>query len=104
MQLQYEILRGLCEGYVHLYIWINPISLFAIISFQTVTSEQMEPRSGLCCVFFHLAQHAAVDGGVVVEQGQTWNLSKKFTPPNVQAKNFTPSISPNFNSFGKKKH
>ena len=29
---------------------------------------------------------------------------KKITPPDFQAKNFTPSISPNFNSFGKKKH
>ena len=27
---------------------------------------------------------------------------KKFTPPYFQAKNFTPSISPNFNSFSKK--
>ena len=33
---------------------------------------------------------------------QTWNLSKKITPPDFQAKNFTPSISPNFNSFNKK--
>ena len=29
---------------------------------------------------------------------------KKFTPPDFRAKNFTPSISPNFNSFSKKKH
>ena len=29
---------------------------------------------------------------------------KKFTLPDFQAKNFTPSISPNFNSFSKKKH
>ena len=29
---------------------------------------------------------------------------QKFTPPDFQAKNFTPSISPNFNSFSKKKH
>jgi len=28
---------------------------------------------------------------------------KKFTPPDFQAKDFTPSISPNFNSFSKKK-
>ena len=27
---------------------------------------------------------------------------KNFTPPDFQAKNFTPSISPNFNSFRKK--
>ena len=27
---------------------------------------------------------------------QTWNLSKKITPPDFQAKNFTPSILPNF--------
>ena len=27
---------------------------------------------------------------------------KKITPPDFQAKNFTPSISPNFNSFSKK--
>ena len=29
---------------------------------------------------------------------------KKFTPPDFQVKNFTPAISPNFNSFSKKKH
>ena len=29
---------------------------------------------------------------------------KNVTPPDFQAKNFTPSISPNFNSFNKKKH
>ena len=29
---------------------------------------------------------------------------QKFTLPDFQAKNFTPSISPNFNSFSKKKH
>ena len=29
---------------------------------------------------------------------------QKFTPPDFQAKHFTPSISPNFNSFSKKKH
>ena len=28
---------------------------------------------------------------------------QNFTPPVFQAKNFTPSISPNFNSFSKKK-
>ena len=28
---------------------------------------------------------------------------KKFTPPDFQAKNFTPSISPNFNSVSGKK-
>ena len=27
---------------------------------------------------------------------------KQFTPPDFQAKNFTPSISPNFNSFSDK--
>ena len=31
-------------------------------------------------------------------------FDKNFTPPDFQAKNFTPSISPNFNSFSKKKH
>ena len=28
---------------------------------------------------------------------------KKFTPPDFHAKNFTPSISPNFNSVSRKK-
>ena len=31
-------------------------------------------------------------------------LVQNFTPSDFQAKNFTPSISPNFNSFSKKKH
>ena len=29
---------------------------------------------------------------------------QNYTPPDFQAKNFTPPISPNFNSFSKKKH
>jgi len=29
---------------------------------------------------------------------------QNFTPQDFQAKNFTPSISPIFNSFSKKKH
>ena len=29
---------------------------------------------------------------------------QNFTPPDFQTKNFTPPISPNFNSFSKKKH
>ena len=29
---------------------------------------------------------------------------QNFTPPDFQVENFTPSISPNFNSFSKKKH
>ena len=28
---------------------------------------------------------------------------KKFKPPDLQAENFTPSTSPNFNSFSKEK-
>ena len=29
---------------------------------------------------------------------------QNFTPPDFQVKNFTPSISPNFNRFSKKQH
>ena len=29
---------------------------------------------------------------------------QNFTPPDFHAKNFTPPILPNFNSFSKKKH
>ena len=29
-------------------------------------------------------------------------IVQNFTPPDVQAKNFTPSISPNFNNFSDK--
>ena len=29
---------------------------------------------------------------------------QNFTPPDFQVKNFTPSISPNFNSFSDKTH
>ena len=31
-------------------------------------------------------------------------IVQKFTPPDFQVKNFTPQISPNFNSPSKKKH
>ena len=36
--------------------------------------------------------------------GADMEFVKNFTPSNFRAKNFTPSISPNFNSFSKKKH
>ena len=38
------------------------------------------------------------------ENGEIYTAGKKITPPDFQAKNFTPSISPYFNSFRKKKH
>ena len=41
------------------------------------------------------------DGGYVMADME---FVQKFTPPDFRAKNFTPSISPNFNSFSKKKH
>ena len=42
----------------------------------------------------------------VAEKGIASDMEfvQNFTPPDFQAKNFTPSISPNFNSFSKKKH
>ena len=36
--------------------------------------------------------------------GADMEFVHNFTPPDFQAKNFTLSISPNFNSFSKKKH
>ena len=42
---------------------------------------------------------------VVVDNMMTdMKFVQNFTPPDFQVKNFTPSISPNFNSFSKKKH
>ena len=36
------------------------------------------------------------------ENGEIYTAVKNFTPPDFQAKNFTPLISLNFNSFGDK--
>ena len=36
------------------------------------------------------------------ENGEICTAGKNFTPPEFQAKTFTPSISANFNSFGDK--
>ena len=36
--------------------------------------------------------------------GPDMKFVQNFTPPDFQVKNFTPPISPNFNSFSKKKH
>ena len=44
------------------------------------------------------------DGAMNVRAHADMKFVKKITPPDFQAKNFTPSISPNFNSFSKKKH
>ena len=40
----------------------------------------------------------------IIAAGADMEFVQKFTPPDFRAKNFTPSISPNFNSFSKKKH
>ena len=43
-------------------------------------------------------------GNVLASWGQSdMEFVQKFTPPDFQVKNFTPSILPNFNSFSKKK-
>ena len=36
------------------------------------------------------------------ENGEIYTAGKNFTLPDFQAKNFTPSISPNFNSLSYK--
>ena len=36
--------------------------------------------------------------------GSYMKFVQNFTPPDFQVKNFTPPISPNFNSLSKKKH
>ena len=41
---------------------------------------------------------------IVSDMDTDMEFVQKFTPPDFRAKNFTPSISPNFNSFSKKKH
>ena len=41
---------------------------------------------------------------ILVMQVTDMEFVQNFTPPDFQAKNFTLSITPNFNSFSKKKH
>ena len=38
---------------------------------------------------------------ILVMQVTDMEVVQNFTPPDFQAKNFTPSISPNFNSYSK---
>ena len=40
----------------------------------------------------------------IVRISSDMEFVQNFTPPDFQVKNFTPPISPNFNSFSKKKH
>ena len=56
-------------------------------------------------VDIHIMQHFANMHIHIMQSKQPdMKFVKNFTPPDFQAKNFTPSISPNFNSFSKKKH
>ena len=56
--------------------------------------------------FLVLCQNNSVCSAVEsqVNDGADMEFVQNFTPPDFRAKNFTPSISPNFNSFSKKKH
>ena len=49
-------------------------------------------------IYFMMDMVAFMQGGI----GPDVEFVQKFTPPDFQAKNFTPSISPNFNSFSGK--
>ena len=50
----------------------------------------------------HFIFHVSVDE-TLLNYHTDMEFAQNFTPPDLQAKNFTPSISPNFNSFNKKK-
>ena len=52
----------------------------------------------------HLVAHCYFIRAPTCSGSPGMEFVKNFTPPDFQAKNFTPSISPNFKSFGKKKH
>ena len=45
-----------------------------------------------------------LERGMIGPASPDMEFVKKFTPQDFQAKSFTPSISPNFNSFSKEKH
>ena len=43
-------------------------------------------------------------GNIIDQKGPDMEFAQKFTPPDFKVKNFTPSVSPYFNSFSGKKH
>ena len=59
--------------------------------FEQVTPFRSSGKKGKCL------------GAELPPLGSDMEFVQKFTPPDFQAKNFTPSISPNFNSFSGKK-
>ena len=52
----------------------------------------------------HKSNHPRLDPRQAKPSQALSDIFQNFTPPDFRAKNFTPSISPNFNSFSKKKH
>ena len=61
-----------------------------------VTSDQIS-------TFFNILRHKSL---VLTQLHLLPDMEfvQNFTPPDFRAKHFTPSVSPNFNSFSKKKH
>ena len=59
-------------------------------------------------IFFNVVAFGEddIEQSVVIQDGCNSDMEfvEKFTPPDFQAKNFSPSISPNFNSFSGKKN
>ena len=69
----------------------------------TVTIEKTQNRINIDLYIDNI--DCIIDNNTKQQQTTTdMEFVQKFTPPDFQAKNFTPSISPNFNSFSGKKH
>ena len=74
--------------------WLAVISLFL--------RDLLGPY--LALIAPHLLPASEITHDNARASGTDMEFVKKFTPSDFQVKNFTPSISPNFNSFSKKKH
>ena len=80
-----------CKAYLSVFFGIsNYVYFYHIFGLVNCRNIQLQKASNWQFRIARVARHGI--------------CQKKFTPLDFQAKNFTPPIPPNFNSFSKKKH
>ena len=103
------------------FVKVSNTKWFFLLFFQTMIKSFWESESDKCIAETLLLQSVphctATAAPQLIRRGRKKKIAhidpipidpdmefvQNFTPPDFQAKNFTPSISPNFNSFSKKK-
>ena len=79
----------------------NRIHLNSVVNSEQAVYSTVLPSSLMVFLYYVSDTFCTFQNGM---ENPDMEFVQKFTPPDFKVKNFTPSISPYFNSFSGKKH